>query len=1429
MALSKSRWKRLTESKHAHEHEAFEFLAAGLPDSEPNYLYTNFEFIADDGSINEVDALAITRAGIFLIEAKSRGGVITGNRHNWDWDASTAPAPPRVITVDSPLISTNSKSRKLADLLGKQKVFRNQRHPWIEPLIFLSAPRISVQLPASERMRICEREPREKSPGILAALLNGDYPGSAPVRHPIDRAIARNLNLALDQAGIRPAQSQRRVGDYVLRNLIEENELFSFQDFEAEHPTTHAQRRVRLYTTGPSRDATGQAVRDAIRRAALQEFRILESLDHPGILRAQEFYEHELGPAILFRRDTNEVRLDHFLRQQGSALPLHVRLDLIRQIADAVRYAHNHGVIHRTLSPRSILVLTTPENHLEVRLLNWQTSRLLAAASSGATHARSTTFHPRQFAEEASLIYLAPESLLDSHSRDPRADIFSLGALAYLIASGCPPASNPADLNETLAANKGLSVAAALDGASPGLRELIWNATRPDLLHRTENADVFLARLDDVWQELTDPNPAPVPSPLNAGPGDFLTLGQDTSRRLKVLNRLGGGSGAVALLVALVPSGQPSRQLVLKVARRDEDNARIRSEHATLRELRHPLIVEAEQAPLVFDDGRAGFLMEYVGKGTLAQQLKDVGRLSLEFLHRYGEDLLEVVQYLEAKGIGHRDLKPENIGIQVFGKNSQNRLKLFDFSLSDAPLDNVRAGTPPYLEPFLQLPGRRRWDTAAERYAAAVILYEMATGTIPRWGDGLSAPHLIDHDVTIESELIDAPIRETLTAFFRKSFRRDPRQRFDNAVDMWAAWHSAFLVDLPVQSRPSDPTALHAALSKVRPTTPVAQLGVSTRVQNILDRLSIVNAQELASQNPGYFASLRGVGNKTRTEIRDLIAELRAHLPQSPLPDRPATPLTPSANPDEPNAPLLALTIDELSSLLVPIESSPGGKVSRRVLAHFLELDDTSGGRPTWPTQTHIADRLHKSRAHISQILVKARERWRRTPDLTPVREALFEFLKAEGGVAEAGELARFLLASRSSSVPEPLASRRAAAIVRAALEAERPSEKCCFAERRTANGLLVAAVEPDALLLAERALDYAVQLGDTATKLAQAEPLPAPARVIETLRAIPTEIPALDDSRLLRLSAAVARVAVSPRQELYPVGLPAFRALKLAHSAVASLPSFSPQDLVARVRERYPEASPLPPRPELDILVRDAGLAFDWNDAQSAWLAKAPSTTESSTTFHRNDTIHDASMFGEGKSSPPLELPPHIEAARQFERRLHAAWTSPSYLVLATEPRIDRLRSAVTNIRSQFTMATFDCEAEMLAALRAEVVDKRIRWELILSADQEKPDTLPGRNVRKLAAAAARKVADKLRHRTRPTLLLYPGLLARYGQLNILDELQDNLGATSLWVLVGSDGRGTPPSSEKQTIPARPSQWAWIPDAWLKNEEELQKFRRPS
>ena len=176
-------------------------------------------------------------------------------------------------------------------------------------------------------------------------------------------------------------------------------------------------------------------------------------------------------------------------------------------------------------------------------------------------------------------------------------------------------------------------------------------------------------------------------------------------------------------------------------------------------------------------------MLDNSGDETLAERLRKEGRLGLELLQRFGEDLLQAVASLERQGVAHRDIKPDNIGVRSGKQRLQ--LVLFDFSLSRAPAEQIQVGTHPYLDPFLSQRRPPRWDQAAERYAAGVTLYEMAAGVLPRWGDGQSDPALTDAELTVEAERFDPAVRDDLAAFFRKALDRDPdaavRQRRGDA------------------------------------------------------------------------------------------------------------------------------------------------------------------------------------------------------------------------------------------------------------------------------------------------------------------------------------------------------------------------------------------------------------------------------------------------------------------------------------------------------------------------------------------------------------------------------------------------------------------------------------------------------------------------
>src|ERR1039458_8770298 len=81
----------------------------------------------------------------------------------------------------------------------------------------------------------------------------------------------------------------------------------------------------------------------------------------------------------------------------------------------------------------------------------------------------------------------------------------------------------------------------------------------------------------------------------------------------------------------------------------------------------------------------------------------------------------------------------------------------------------------------------------------------------------------------------------------------------------------------------------------------------------------------------------------------------------------------------------------------------------------------------------------------------RARSSVRTLPALTEVRNEIAQFLETEGGIATARELAEYLLAARGAEAADPsLRIRRAAAVVRAALETECMMDKPRWEESRT-------------------------------------------------------------------------------------------------------------------------------------------------------------------------------------------------------------------------------------------------------------------------------------------------------------------------------------------------------------------------------------------
>lgn len=1396
--MSKERWKTITISEFEHERRALDFVKSRFPDHDPYRAWSNFEFHAEDGALYEVDLLVLSKMGFWLVEAKSWPGKIEGDVRTWTWTDGEG----RRHSVDNPYYLANKKAKALAGILRKTAAFqkRGMRLPFLDPLIFLADPDLECRLRGAALNHVCltdrdKDDPKGERPGIMAALINREVQGvESQPRHPIDSRIARALSQAMEQAGIRPSQKARRVGDYILGDLIDDGK--GYQDRLAEHASMEGVYcRVRQYLL---EQASSEEERQRLKRAAQREFKILQELDHSGILTVRDYREHEYGPAILFHYEPKAVRLDQYLKVNGERLTFDQKTRLLERIADSLRYAHQKKVVHRALGPQCVLVMDPEAADPEVKLFNWQ-----LALREASSHSYAATRSVHDMVEAQTAVYMAPEAFHNPEAVSEASDIFSLGAIAYLLFSGKPPAADVGELSDKLREQKGLRLSSAVDGAGKELEELIQWSTHPDVLSRIGSVDDFLDLFQRVIEEYTAPDEETVSDPLVAQPGDLLERGFVMKRAM------GQGSTAKGLLVT---RGRDGEEVVLKVARTDADNERLRIEGEVLNTVRSEFIVGLIEATEM--SGRMVLVLEKAGDQTLAQRLRSEGRCSLDLLQRFGEDLLQAVGSLERHGVSHRDIKPDNIGVRSLSKQAL-QLVLFDFSLARAPLESIQVGTYQYRDPFLSQRPTKRWDPAAERYSAGVTLYEMATAQLPVWGDGKSDPALTDDELVLDVEQFDPGVREGLENFFSVALNRDSKARFDNAQEMLRAWQETFeeAEKRTVTTPAGETVSVEVDVSDATPDTLVAALDLSTRARNALERVNVIDVRGLLQFPVNQILMLRGVGHKTRREIVSVVTKLREEFP---------TILTEPEVRDEEEgeAPSLDALFEQLIGTKAPSKKAKDWDIRLALLGlHSKHQFDIC----YWPSQSEVGKKVDPSRARVGQVLTADRRRWSRAPAVTQLRNELHGELQKAGGVMTPAEMAETLRAKRTTQLEGEAARQRASAVARLAVEAEQEREEPRMLIRRAEGKVLVAC--------SNELVDYAKRLGKEADRIAGEDPLPPPLRVFQRLYDVqqpefPAGVQSPGNERLLRLAeAASQRAAVSSRQELYPRGMKADRALKLGVGALMGLGlgrartekgrgTFTVEEVRQRIEARYPEAERLPAPPELERLLNDVGLAVTWDksfgrferDETPLW------PTTGSSLMPRYPTA-----LGPRKG----EVTPEEANAFQFEDKLRAAIKNGSFLVLTVKP--SEMVPCEEELTRRFGLERVSCDGVMLRHLRRAAEEMEVEWEVIRGADNSDPDSQDWKNLLRLVGEVVPKVEGEILEKGQPVLLVHPGLVARYDCMALLEHLRDRVGqpdtCPGLWVLVASDEQTELPMLDGKAIPLiSPGQRARVPSTWVIN-----------
>jgi serine/threonine-protein kinase len=242
---------------------------------------------------------------------------------------------------------------------------------------------------------------------------------------------------------------------------------------------------------------------DQMTQRFMQEARAQSKLEHEGICRVLEVGEHA-GKAYIAMQFIDGQSLDKAM----SVLGLGEKVQILRDAALAMHYAHEKGVIHRDLKPANIMVARNSQGRLVPVVMDFGLARE-PSEGKGLTESGTVMGTPG---------YMSPEQAHgDTRQLDRRSDVYSLGATLFDVLTGQAPFDDDSVVNILLKVMT--EEAPTLRGRDPKLpRALDTICARclakdkaeryqtaqalADDLTRFLNAERITARRISLWQRL---------------------------------------------------------------------------------------------------------------------------------------------------------------------------------------------------------------------------------------------------------------------------------------------------------------------------------------------------------------------------------------------------------------------------------------------------------------------------------------------------------------------------------------------------------------------------------------------------------------------------------------------------------------------------------------------------------------------------------------------------------------------------------------------------------------------------------------------------------------------------------------------------------------------------------------------------------------
>lgn len=691
----------------------------------------------------EYDCIVVAPHAVYHIENKDWGGNLEGD--DWAWFRSGQ-------EVVNPHKTAGLKSRILASKI------KNAHPDWRFGQIITS---VSLSHPQQSKFGL--------DPGCEC------YKQTFTLNQELINFLSNPILVNRQPGDIAPLQEKLTeflTGESAERKRAERKEIFNYQIIETLQETEEfteymcvpqmiasAHYKIREYPL----DIDGKSeeeLRDLefkVRNASFAQDKIGNS---PYIVKTECRMNEENTYYYEISRYQDESTLRSKLRQK--TFKQTDKINIILDVANALKEAHKENVYHRDVRPENIYVYEGGKAMLANFGMSWF-----------AEHS-DYNFTVGHDADKSSP-YTAPELLENDVCSG--SDIYALGVIFYELMTGKLPFDNV------------ITFETALGGVLPDdmlpsnvtkdlpqwIDEVAKNTIVTDTTKRWQYADEFIKFITDAIKDDVKTDSHKEETTTKIAYLKDMKPGIKVTPSMTLHEMLGkGGFGRVFK----VWHDMQKQYLAIKIFERDASVENAINEFEALKSLKHPNIVEFKYNDRT-QQGLFYTLMELLEGENLQDYTNGDLRLPVNEVYKMATQILDALVYMQEKEppVYHRDIKPSNI---MWHK--RQLYKLIDFNISSTTDDKSFGGTLPYMAPDLVISGNKiDWDKSADTFSLGITIYQLLAHSYP-WPGSSMRPNI--HMEPTDIRKYNDKLTDQVSDFIMKSIITDRNNRFRTAKEM---------------------------------------------------------------------------------------------------------------------------------------------------------------------------------------------------------------------------------------------------------------------------------------------------------------------------------------------------------------------------------------------------------------------------------------------------------------------------------------------------------------------------------------------------------------------------------------------------------------------------------------------------------------------